>query len=159
MTSPIVESGAWFAIVLVAYSSLDRNHGVKRRVLDGAGRLPGKPALLFGLALVVRVIPALILPNGAPYDVESFGIVADLLRHGQDVYRAAAAAGRYPYLPLQMYVMAAARVAALRTGLPFPFVVKLPPMLADGASAALLYRVGARARTPAWGARWGCSTR
>ena len=95
------------------------------------------------LALVARLLPMLLLPVGAGYDIDSFRLVADALLNGEDVYTSAAF-GRHPYLPMQMYAIGAALWAT--RWLPFPFVVliKAPAVLADLFITALIYRAGRR---------------
>lgn len=90
------------------------------------------------LALGVRLIPAILLPVGAGYDIQSFRLVAEAFLQGQDVYTSAAA-GRHPYLPFQMVFLALALVAARFSGLPFVVWVKMPPVLADAAITGLIY--------------------
>lgn len=122
----------WIVTVTTAYFTLDfRRPGLRLR-----------PATIVLLALAVRVLPAIVLPSGAVFDTESYRIVADLVRAGQDVYTHPDAEGRHPYLPLQMYVMALARWLSLSFDLPFPLLVKLPAILADVAITALLYQAG-----------------
>jgi hypothetical protein len=96
---------------------------------------------VLGLALIVRLLPAALLPVGAGYDIESFELVAEALLDGQDIYSAASVMGRHPYLPFQMYLVGASMMASRATQIPFVVLVKLPPILADVAITALVYRV------------------
>jgi len=101
-------------------------------------RLP-LPMLVVMLALAVRLVPAVAfkLAPGAlvNFDIDSYRIVGNLLRSGQDVYSEPA---RYPYLPFQMYFSAAASWLASHNAGPFDLLVKLPQILADAAIPALL---------------------
>jgi hypothetical protein len=72
----------------------------------------------------VRLPPALWLPVGAGFDIDSYRLVTDALLSGREVY--GAVAGRHPYLPFQMYVMGAMARLAATTGLPYVVAMKLP---------------------------------
>jgi hypothetical protein len=98
-------------------------------------------AIIFLIALVVRLVPNFLLPVGASYDIDSFNITAQLLADGQDVYSAPEAVGRHPYLPLQMYWMRAAQVLSVSSGLAFPKVVRLLPIMADALIAGLIFLI------------------
>lgn len=95
---------------------------------------------LFSIAVLVRLLPALLLPFGARYDIDSYQLVADAIRRQEDVYMSASVAGRYPYLPLLLYWFAAASWLSEHLVLPFVVWVKLPAILADGGIILLLYR-------------------
>lgn len=106
------------------------------------------------VALVVRLLPALWLPVGAGYDIESFRLVTDALLNGQEVYTSVL--GRHPYLPLQMYVMAGATWLGELLGVPYVVSIKLPAVLADAAIAALITTSLSRdGRRPASAAAFG----
>lgn len=130
--SPALVGFIWIVVVTAVYFALDL----------GRPGLHLRPVTIVLLALAVRLLPAVVLPSGAVFDMESYRIVADLVRAGQDVYTHPDAEGRHPYLPLQMYVMSLARWLSLSFDLPFPLLVKLPPILADAAIAGLLYQAG-----------------
>lgn len=90
------------------------------------------------VALAVRLLPAALpLPVTAlvRWDIESYRLVAAAVARHQDVYDLP---GRYPYLPLHLYLLAGAGWLAGHTGLPFAFVVKLPAIAADAVLAALV---------------------
>lgn len=101
-------------------------------------RLPSGPLQLALLAAGVRLLVALLLrlPANAlvQFDLDSYHLVARLLLHSRDVYTS----GRYPYLPLQLYPLAAAEWLHLRAQLPFLPLVKLPLILADAGTTALV---------------------
>ncbi len=102
------------------------------------------------IALIVRLVPAALLDTGAPFDIQSYGIVADLIRSGTDIYTAEETVNRHPYLPLHLYWLAAARDLSEGSGIGYAKVVKLLPILADVAIAmviVLFLRRGA-GRTP-----------
>ena len=117
---------AWLGIVtlaaiVVAYIPLSFRSFKVSRWLTAA-------CLLAGL---VRLVPALWgLPADAlvRWDIDSYRAVVDALAQRHDVY---AIAGRYPYLPFHMYLMAGASWLATHTPLPFVFWVKVPPIMAD----------------------------
>lgn len=83
------------------------------------------------VALGTRLLPNLILPVGAGYDIESYQIVGNLVLRGEDVYTAQEAVRRHPYLPFQMYWMALALWLSQTLHLPFVKVVRLNPILFD----------------------------
>ncbi len=120
-----------------------------RRPAAAGRRWPNWPVILL-LAGVVRLLPALWLPVGAGYDIDSFHMVTDALLGGREVY--AASLGRHPYLPFQMYIMGAMAMLSAATGLPFVVAIKLPAILADVAIAGLIYRLVAVRRGHEWAA-------
>lgn len=97
------------------------------------------PSLIV-VSLCARLVPAVLLPGGAIYDIESFERVAQTLLRGEGVYSSALVQGRHPYLPLQMYLIALAMLIAKATGWSFAFVVKWSPIMADGALSVLIFR-------------------
>ena len=103
--------------------------------------LRGLPGAL-ALALIVRLAIAVRLPLGAWYDIYSYQVVGKLVLAGRDVYSAAEAVGRHPYLPLQLYWLAAAVWLSNHWQLTFISVVKLPAIGADVLIVALLYVIG-----------------
>jgi hypothetical protein len=113
------------------------------------GRWPGWPLILL-VAALVRLLPALWLPVGAGFDIDSYRLVTDALLSGQEVY--SAVAGRHPYLPFQMFVMGAMARLAAATGLPYVAAMKLPAILADVALTGLIYRAVFDRRGHAWAA-------
>lgn len=133
MTIPIWLAMLWSLLLL----------GLFLRVVFVPLRLPataGRALLLvLAVALGVRLLPNLLLPVGAGYDIDSYAIVGETLLQGADVYTSEAAAPRYPYLPFQMLWSAAARWLSLALDLPFVKVVRLMPIVADAAIAALLF--------------------
>jgi len=96
--------------------------------------------LIFAVALLVRLVPAFILPVGAQYDIESFQRVAGTFLKGQAVYSSPVVAGRHPYLPFQLYLIGGAGTLSEVTGMPFVLSVKLAPILADAALAVLIFQ-------------------
>ncbi len=93
---------------------------------------------IVAVALLVRLVPALLLENGAPFDIQSYEVVADLVRSGTDVYTSEATVNRHPYLPLHLYWLAGARGIAEGSGIAYAKVVKLLPIAADVAIAVVL---------------------
>jgi hypothetical protein len=94
------------------------------------------PSLLF-IAGMARFVPAVLLPVGAGYDIDSFRLVTDALLEGREVYTAVF--GRHPYLPFQMYIMGAMAALAEATGLPYVIAIKMPALLADVALTGVIY--------------------
>jgi hypothetical protein len=103
---------------------------------------------LLALTVAVRVVPALVLPAGTNFDIESYGIVASTLLHGQDVYQTGELIGRHPYLPLQMYAFAGAFFLSTHLHLPFALLVKLPTIAADAMIVLLMYDFSLKTRGP-----------
>lgn len=106
--------------------------------------------LILLVATLVRLLPALWLPVGAGYDIESYRLVTDALLGGREVYTSVL--GRHPYLPLQMYVMGAMAYLSQETGLPYVVAVKLPAVIADVALTALIYHAIRSTRGHPWSA-------
>jgi len=99
------------------------------------------PIALVVLALSVRLLPALLLPLGAKYDIDSYRLVADTFLSGRDVYGDPVAGIRHPYLPFWMYWLALSRLAELSLNIPFVVLVKLPGVIADALIVFFVYRV------------------
>lgn len=76
---------------------------------------------------------------GAAFDIESYEIVGDLVLRGEEVYASPTTVNRHPYLPLQMYWMAASLWGARVSGLSFVRLVRLAPIVADVAISLLIY--------------------
>src|SRR3990170_90505 len=93
------------------------------------------------IALFARLIPNVILPMGAEYDIESFRIAGSLILQGEDVYASPLAIDRHPYLPLQLYWMAAAVWIADNLNLSYVAVYRLLPIFADLGVALLLFKI------------------
>ncbi|MGE5596889.1 MAG: hypothetical protein ACM3S1_12760 [Hyphomicrobiales bacterium] len=105
---------------------------------------------VFGVAFVLRAVPlvAMKLPGDAlvQFDMDSYRIVAKLVRGHDDVY---SQPDRYPYLPFQMYLFAGADWLSGWSDAPFLLLARFPQVLADAGIAGLL---AAWPRTPASGA-------
>ena len=136
----------WLLLVTAGFVLLRRPSPTPSQ---GKGYRTGWPAILL-LAALARLAPALWLPVGAGYDIESFRMVTDALRSGQEVY--AASLGRHPYLPFQMFIMGGMAALSVATGLPFVVAIKLPAILADVAITGLIYRLVAERRGRDWAA-------
>lgn len=135
-TGQATAAGAvWLLLVTLAFLALRKPNRADPRPtwLDKVTL----PALLLA-TLLVRLLPALWLPVGAGYDIESYRMVTDALLRGQEVYTAAL--GRHPYLPFQMYILGGMAWLSQATGLPYIVAVKLPSILADVAIVALIHR-------------------
>ena len=99
---------------------------------------------LVGLAILVRAVPATLLFG--TIDVRIWETLAPLPLSGENFY----ATGLHNWPPLWIYLLAGLWLVHGATGLPFPFLFKLPPIGADACIAVLLYRVGLHRR---WGSR------
>lgn len=101
-------------------------------------------ALILMIALLARLLPALLLPVGAGYDIDSYRLVTDALLGGREVYTSSV--GRHPYLPFQMYIMGAMAYLSQASGLPYVVAIKLPAIFADVAITGLIYRFSTQTR-------------
>lgn len=105
--------------------------------------VPSRPVhragALFVVALVLRLVPAaaLQLPEDPLiwFDMDSYRLVGDLVRAGEDVY---SRPDRYPYLPFQMHWMAAAGWLGDAGVVPFLLAAKFPQPVADAAIACVV---------------------
>lgn len=91
------------------------------------------------LALVLRLLPNILTPSGANYDIQSYKIIAELAHNGNDIYQETAGENRYPYLPFWLYWLSISHTLNEETGLPFHSLVKLFPILADAVLAWLIF--------------------
>jgi hypothetical protein len=124
---------AWFVIVSCACAAT-WTPWVRR----AAARLRYPLICAAAIAVMVRILPAVLpMPRDAlvQWDIGSYRLVADAVAHHRDVYDLP---GRYPYLPLQMYVFSAAAWVAANTHLPFLLLVKLPAIAADAALTVIV---------------------
>ncbi len=96
-------------------------------------------------ATAIRLIPALLLPRGARYEMSVFQQAGELTLAHESVYLAQVA---HPYLPLQIYVFAAAAWLTDNVALAFPFWAKLPSIAAEAAMTGMIYLGVRRLRTP-----------
>jgi hypothetical protein len=92
-------------------------------------------------ALFVRLVPQIVLPIGAGYDIESYKTVGSLILNHQDVYTNALAIGRHPYLPFQMYWIEFSEWLADASHISFVKIVKVSPIAADIAIAVVLFKL------------------
>ncbi len=109
------------------------------RVSRVLGSLTYPLLFLVVAALFVRLLPVLLLPVGAGYDIDSFRLVGDAFLNGEEVYTSAAK-GRHPYFPLQMYVIGATTYLSSIMPLPFVTWIKLPAVAADVLVTAVIYK-------------------
>jgi Gpi18-like mannosyltransferase len=104
--------------------------------------------ILLAITLVSRLVPAIILPVGASYDIDSFRLVAEAFLRGEAIYSSATAVGRHPYLPFQLYLIAGSLWLAQTLLLPFVLMIKMPAILADVAITAVIYHAVRRSGQP-----------
>ena len=102
------------------------------------------PLGLAGLAVLIRVVPAGLFYGTS--DVWAWEQLATLLLDGENFY----ATRLHNWPPLWIYLSAGLWLLHVASGLPFAFLVKLPPIGADACIAVLLYRAGLR---QGWGSR------
>lgn len=123
----------WLMGITIAFMVLN-----EPRVSAFLGRLRYPLLFLVLTALLVRLLPVIMLPVGAGYDIDSFRLVGDAFLNGEEVYTSAAK-GRHPYLPLQMYVIGATTYLSRITPLPFVTWLKIPAIAADVFITAVIY--------------------
>ncbi len=117
---------AWLILLTIGFL-------IPRRPIAGtsAGQWLNRVSLplLLLIALIARLVPAVWLPVGAGYDIDSFRLVTDALLSGNEVYTSVL--GRHPYLPFQMYIMAVMARLSEASSLPYVVAIKLPAIAAD----------------------------
>lgn len=124
----------WLALCVLGYYLLSReNRNLSRHSIHFV-------LLIIFAVLVVRLVPAVVLPTGGEYDIESFRLVGETFLKGEGVYSSSLVSGRHPYFPFQVYLIGGAMWFSQETGLPFVFVVKLFPILADAGVAVLIFK-------------------
>jgi hypothetical protein len=115
--------------------------------------LPDRGLVLIGVAFLVRLVPALILPNGAGYEMQVFREAADIFWRGESIYLVRVA---HPYLPFIIYWHVLADWLAENVGLYFVFWVKSLNLIVDSLIALIIfvglsrYRAREIARKTAW---------
>ena len=110
------------------------------RVSKTLARLKYPLLFLLLVALFIRLVPLLLLPVGAGYDIESFHLVGNAFLNGEEIYTSAAR-GRHPYLPLHLYLIGFLTHLSRITPLPFVVWIKLPAVIADLLITAVIYDV------------------
>ena len=88
---------------------------------------------ILGIALMLRFVPAILLQQGASYEMNLFQEIAAQALAGENVLT------QLPYLPFFVYWMAIAEWLSRTTGVHFTFWLKLPSILADVMIIAVLY--------------------
>lgn len=96
---------------------------------------------LSSVALIARLVPSVILPIGAGYDIQSFQIVGSLVIRGEDTYSSSEAVDRHPYLPMQLYWMALSEKISHHLNLSYVKIVRLAPIIADVLISLLIYLI------------------
>jgi Gpi18-like mannosyltransferase len=127
----------WLGFCTIGYYIAPRKDWVTQKIKSPLAI--GGLALL--VALLVRLIPAALLPRGAEYDIDSFRRVAETLLQGGTVYDSPLVAGRHPYLPFQLYLIWGAGYVSSVSKLPFVFLIKLVPILADAVLTVLIFKI------------------
>jgi hypothetical protein len=133
---------AWLALCTLGYYLLPRFDW------DAVTGSVTGPLFVLGfvlaIALLVRLVPAFVMPVGAEYDIESFRRVADTFLKGEPIYSSPVIAGRHPYLPFQLYLIGGMGKLSAATGVPFVIAIKLVPILADVALVGLIFHAALR---------------
>jgi hypothetical protein len=130
-------SFVWLVFCALGYYALLQSEGPTWET--AGGRSLRVVAMIFVVALLVRLVPAIVLPRGAEYDIESCRRVAEVFLRGEAVYSSPVVAGRHPYLPFHLYVIGGAAKFSEVMGVPFVLAIKLVPILADAALAVLIF--------------------
>lgn len=105
-------------------------------LLRSEKKLPGNGLILVGTAFLVRLVPDLILPNGAGYEMQVFQEAADIFRQGENIYLVRVA---HPYLPFIIYWYVLADWLAENVGLYFVFWVKSINLILDSLIALIIF--------------------
>jgi len=105
-------------------------------LLKSQRRLPGNLVVMVVVALFIRVIPALLMPNGANYEMSVFREAADIFRRGDSIYLVRVA---HPYLPLQIYWYSLAVWLTENVGLFFVFWLKSLNIVADVLITSIIF--------------------
>jgi hypothetical protein len=93
---------------------------------------------LAALAVLVRAVPAALFYGTS--DVLAWEWLGQLLLNGENFY----ATRLHNWPPLWVYLASGLWLLHAASGLPFSFLVKLPPIAADACISVLLYRAGLR---------------
>lgn len=91
------------------------------------------------IAFLTRLVPAVLLREGAHFDVETYQLVYQAWKNGQEIYGALGA--RAPYLPFWYYISAWSGLIADFFRISFFVVIKIPSILADVGSTILIFKV------------------
>jgi hypothetical protein len=110
---------------------------------------------LAALTLIVRLVPAWLLKHEVA-DILTYRTMAEVVLRGDNIY---AIRVLFPYTPFSQYLPAWELMFARATGLPFDFVAKIPPILADTGCTLLIFsflrwRGLGLGPTVAWTALW-----
>jgi Glycosyltransferase family 87 len=115
------------------------------------GRLRVTVPVLLLMGAVVYLIPALLTSSQDNPDIYNLRYTGELVRSGEFVYtaeRPVAFLSFHPYLPLEMYIAAAASWLGEQTPLTFAFWLKLPAIAAAVGTALLLHNAMGRLAGP-----------
>jgi hypothetical protein len=96
-------------------------------------------ALVIAVATIARTVPIIVYPESKGLwviDVDNFERAAQAVLDGRNIY--ADGGFVHPYFPLHMYTLAAMKLMANATGLPFFVWMRVPQAAAEVAIAALL---------------------
>ena len=135
MTKEIIAADLWALLLLAAYLILPKVFPKISKFKRSAW------ITIAGVALIARLVPNIILPFGAEYDINSFQIVGKLVIVGENVYSNQEAVNRHPYLPLQMYWMAISEKISTLINVSYVKIVRLAPIIADVLIALLIYQM------------------
>lgn len=134
MEAYLVFGAFWSLLLLTSYLSLPRWINKPNLINPRYSWV-----IIIGAAALARMIPALILPMGAQYDIQSYQVVGKMLLEGKEIYANTENENRYPYLPFWMYWSATSEWLSNQYNLPLAKTVKILPVLADIAIAGVLY--------------------
>ncbi len=107
-----------------------------------------RPWAVGAIAVLVNLLPALLIGSQRTVDIDNFQYTASLVRSHMYVYSAPWPGGAivpfHPYLPFEMFIVAAVGVVAEHSSVSFALLLKLPNIAAVGATAALIVAVATR---------------
>ncbi len=133
MINEIIITDIWAIFILLAFLLLPKYFYLIQKVKINPW------ICIIGISIVVRLVPNVILPMGAAYDIESFQVVGKLIIEGEDIYSNPKLENRHPYLPAQMYWMALSKRIADYFQISYVKIIRLAPIIADIGIALILY--------------------
>lgn len=98
-----------------------------------------KIILILIAAFIVRIIPAIIIPNVG--DLPTYQKIGDRVLMGENPYLFT---NSYPYPPLWMWFEAGGALIAGLSGWSFPLIIKLPLIASDLTIVFLLYKISGK---------------
>lgn len=134
MTWELLLSQFWSIILLFGSLTFFRLSKNKKQLNVRYGWL-----IILLIAATARLVPNIVLPNGANYDIESFQFVGDAILQGEDIYTKVETLNRHPYLPFHLYWVTFSQWMSNELNISFVKFLRLSSIGADIAIALVLY--------------------